>query len=155
MKSVQGRTILAACAAFLLAACAARAPDFGGRWKPVNRYADATQAIPLQQAYVFAASPMDGTLRNMLARWARDAHLALEWRHPSDYTLHSAVAGIHTADVREAAALVTAAFAPQRLEAVVEGNRIVVRATDAPAPGAHASAQDAPPDPTPAGMDAR
>ena len=55
--------------AILQAGCATRAaPDFKGRWKSVNRYAETTEAIPLHRSYLFRPSPMDGTLKNMLTR---------------------------------------------------------------------------------------
>ena len=43
------------------------ARDFGGRWTPANRYASAAEAIPLSGVYVYQPSPMDGTLRGLLA----------------------------------------------------------------------------------------
>src|SRR5690606_12808108 len=60
----------AALLVLMLGGCATRdAPDVGGRWQPVNRYADTTHAIPLRGAYVFRASPLDRTLRTLLSRW--------------------------------------------------------------------------------------
>ncbi|WP_460761857.1 hypothetical protein [Lysobacter fragariae] len=113
----------------LLSACATRpAPDFGGRWKEVNRYAEQPREIPLYQAYTFYPSPMDGTLRNMLVRWAKDSKMMLSYLHPSDFTLHSAVASIHTGNVTDAATQLTTAYAAQGVSVAVEGNQIVVRA---------------------------
>lgn len=112
----------------VLASCATRpAPDFGGRWKPVNRYAEEPQAIPLHQAYLFYPSPMDGTLKSMLTRWARDSKMTLSYLHASDFTLHSAVSEIRTSDLHQAAAQLSQAFATQGVAIEVEGNRIVVR----------------------------
>ena len=76
-----------------LLSCATRpAPDFGGRWKGVNRYAASTEEIPLSSAYLFHASPMDGTLKAMLTRWSKDSKMTLSYLHPSDFTLHEPVA---------------------------------------------------------------
>ena len=111
----------------LLAACAAHAPDFGGRWREANAYADAPQEIPLQQAYVYTPSPMDGTLRNMLQRWTHDAGLRLQYEHRSDYTLYAAVARIRTPDLQQAASMVTQAYAPQRISVTVADGAVVVR----------------------------
>lgn len=108
-------------------ACATSAPEYGGRWKSVNRYADSPQEIPLYQAYTFYPSPMDGTLKTMLGRWARDSKMTLEYLHPSDFTLHSAVAEIRTNSLQEAVSQLTAAFAQQGVFVAVEGNQIVVR----------------------------
>ena len=111
-----------------MTACATRpAPDFGGRWKPVNRYAQEPQEIPLHQAYAFYPSPMDGTLKSMLERWARDSKMTLSYAHASDFTLHAGVADIRTSDLQQAAAQLSSAYAVQGVSVVVEGNQIVVR----------------------------
>ncbi len=111
-----------------MTACATRpAPDFGGRWKPVNRYAQEPQEIPLQQAYAFYPSPMDGTLKNMLERWSRDSKMSLSYLHASDFTLHAGVADIRTSDLQQAAAQLSSAYAMQGVSVAVEGNQIVVR----------------------------
>lgn len=110
-----------------VAGCAApRAADVGGRWRPVNRFAEAPQAIPLQQGYVYQASPVDGTLKNMLGRWAKDARLSLAYLHPNDYTLHAPVAQISTGSLEDAAAQLSAAYASQGVQVVVERPRIIV-----------------------------
>lgn len=123
-----------------LSGCASRpAPDFGGRWKAVNHYAAAAEEIPLYQAYVFYPSPMDGTLKSMLARWAKDSKMALSYRHPSDFTLHAPVARIRTSSLQEAASQLTAAYAQQRVLVIVDRNQIVVRPDESaqagPVPG--------------------
>jgi len=114
---------------FSLAGCATRpAPDFHGRWKPANRYAATVEEIPLYQSYVFAASPMDGTLKNMLARWAKDSKMTLSYLHPSDFSLYQPVAQIHTNDLQQAVSRLTAAYAGQRVSVTASNNQIVVRA---------------------------
>lgn len=110
-----------------ISACATRpAPEFGGRWKQVNRYAEEPQEIPLYQTYVFHPSPMDGTLKTMLARWARDSKMTLSYMHSSDFTLHAAVAQIHTNDLQQAVSQLTSAYAGQGVAVTSEGNQIVV-----------------------------
>lgn len=140
MKS--GHTHLAAkplllLATMLLAACASRAPEFGGRWRDANAYAQTPQEITLQQAYVYAASPTDGTLRNLLQRWTRDAGLRLRYGHRSDYTLHTAVARIRTPDLRQAVALLSHAYAAQGVAVTVDDDGVSVgpAETVAPSPG--------------------
>ena len=103
-------------------------PDFRGRWKAVNRYADTPQEIPLYQSYVFYPSPMDGTLKNMLARWAKDSKMTLSYLHPSDFTLHTAVAQIHTSSLQDAVSQLTLAYTGQGVAITAENNQIVVRA---------------------------
>jgi hypothetical protein len=115
-----------------LSGCATRpAPDFGGRWKTVNRYAASAEAIPLYQTYVFHASPMDGTLKNMLARWASDSKMTLSYLHPSDFTLYGPVAQIQTNDLQTAVSQLTAAYAGQRVSVTASDNQIVVRVAQA------------------------
>lgn len=115
--------------ASLLAGCATnKAPDFGGKWKAVNRYASSTVEIPLYQSYVFAATPMDGTLKSMLGRWARDSKITLSYLHPSDFTLYAPVAQIHTDDLQQAVSQLTAAYAAHDVSIVASNNQIVVRA---------------------------
>lgn len=48
---------------------------------PANRCAATTEAIRLDAVQVYQVSPMDGTLRNLLARWARDSGSELDYRH--------------------------------------------------------------------------
>ena len=113
---------------FGLAACGTSpAPAFKGRWQPVNHFPSTTQAIPLDQAYVFYASPMDGTLKQMLARWATDSNMSLSYQHTVDFTLHTQVAQIRTGNLPEALALVETAYAAQRLEVMAARGQIMVR----------------------------
>ena len=112
---------------FVLSSCATRpAPDFGGRWKGVNRYAASAEEIPLSKAYVFHASPMDGTLKTMLARWSKDSKMTLSYLHPSDFTLYEPVAKIHTKDLQQAMAQLTAAYSGQRVLITASNNQIIV-----------------------------
>ena len=120
---------------FLLAGCATRpAPDITGRWKPVNRYAAAAEEIPLYQSYVFHASPMDGTLKTMLTRWAKDSKMTLVYLHPSDFTLYGPVAQIQTNDLQRAVSELSAAYASQRVLVTAADNQIVVRSAQVEAP---------------------
>lgn len=109
--------------------CASReARDFGGRWVPANQYAAATEAIPLVGAPVYQASPMDGTLRNLLMRWARDSGSELDYRHPADFTLHQPVRDVRAQSLPDALAQLARAFDGQGLVLRMEGNRLVVMA---------------------------
>ncbi len=123
----------------MLAACGTTpAPDYGGRWRPVNRFSAATEAIPLYQSYVFQASPMDGTLKKMLERWAKDTNMTLSYLHPSDFTLHAPVASVHTGSAQDAVSQLNAIYSAQHVGVAIEGNQIVVRYADpatAPAQG--------------------
>lgn len=126
--AISARSVLLAISAVLLAGCATPdAPDFRGRWKPLNQFAETPQAIPLHPGYVYQASPVDGTLKGMLVRWARDSKLTLSYLHSNDYTLHAPVAQIRTYDIQAAVAQVTSAYASEGVGVSVEGTRIVVR----------------------------
>lgn len=117
-----------ACMVAAVAGCASSPPDFKGEWRPVNGYAAETTPIPLHHAHVFAPSPLDGTLRTMLERWAGDSKMRLSYLVPSDFTLHQGVEGIRSSDLASAAAQLSRAYAPQRVAVTVEDNGIVVRA---------------------------
>ena len=116
----------------LIGGCATpQAPEFGGRWRPVNRFASTTEAVPLQQSYVFQASPMDGTLKNMLERWAKDSDMTLSYLHPYDFRLHAPAGTIHTGDLNVAASRLNEVYAPQQVSVSVQGNQLVVKLVDA------------------------
>lgn len=119
---------IAAVAALMVAGCATKsAPDIGGRWKPVNRFAAATTEIPLYSSYVYQASPMDGTLKAMLERWAKDSGRTLDYRLSSDFTLYGAVSSIDTTNAQQAVIDLTAAYAAQGISVSIVGNQIVVQ----------------------------
>ncbi|MGV8958875.1 MAG: TcpQ domain-containing protein [Stenotrophomonas sp.] len=130
MKSaLLSKLCIAAVVTMTLVGCATTpAPDFGGRWKPVNRFASATMEIPLYTNYVYQATPMDGTLKSMLERWAKDAGMTLDYRLSSDYTLYGAVSRISTTNPQEAMTDVSAAYAMQGVSVSIVDNRIVVQA---------------------------
>lgn len=106
-------------AAVLAAGCATR-------WKPVNGFADHPSELPLQQAYVFQASHIDRTLKAMLARWAADTGMVLEYRHPSDFTLHRPVADIRTTRLQDALVRLESAYG-SRISLEAGHNAIVAR----------------------------
>jgi hypothetical protein len=135
--SILCKCLLGAALVVVLSSCATRpAPDFGGRWKTINRFSEEAQAIPLQDAYLFYASPMDGTLKNMLERWARDSDMTLTYRHPMDYTLYSAVADVRTPSLQEAVSQLNAAYSAQQVSIGVSGDEIVVRISSGDTSGA-------------------
>jgi hypothetical protein len=105
------------------------AKNFGGPWRAVNRYQSSPTAIPLSQPYVFFATPMDGTLKNMLARWAKDTRMSLSYQLPCDYTLYTPVSGIHTSRLRVAAAQLNTIYAPEDLHISIGDRQIVVEQT--------------------------
>ncbi len=81
---------------------------------------------------------MDGTLKKMLERWAKDTNMTLSYLHPSDFTLHAPVASVHTGSAQDAVSQLNAIYSAQHVGVAIEGNQIVVRYADpatAPAQG--------------------
>jgi hypothetical protein len=147
--------------AMLLSACGTpAAKDFGGRWKPVNKYDDKVVEIPLALPYTYYAAPMDGTLKTMLTRWTKDTGLKLAYRLRSDFSLTRAASGIHTTELRDATAQLSTIYGAQGVAVTVNGSELVVEevsASTTPAaapvtPTAKAPAAQAPvtPESTPA-----
>lgn len=151
--------IFIAVAAVAMSGCATTpAPDFGGRWKPVNRFDAAPTEIPLYTSYAFQASPMDGTLKAMLERWAADSGMSLDYRLGSDYTLHGGVSRISTTSAQQAVADVTTAYAAQGVYVSIVGNKIVAGSSAAvptaattPASAPNATPASAPAETAPSG----
>lgn len=130
----------------VLAGCGTPQPkDFGGPWHPVNRYRSTPVKIPLGQSYTFFASPMDGTLKSMLARWARDSAMTLSYDLHADYTLFSPVSRIHTSDIHDAAQQLSAIYASEAVSVTVKGREIVVEQPSAITSDAAASKEAATP----------
>jgi hypothetical protein len=111
----------------LAAGCATKpAPDFGGRWKPVNHFAESSVEIPLYTSYVFQALPSDGTLKRMLDRWVADNKMQLEYSATSDYTLYGPVARISTTDLNQAVEALNQAYAERGVVISSNGQQVVV-----------------------------
>lgn len=126
------RPLAALCAAGLAVGCATReAPDFSGRWQPVNRYAAQPQAIPIAVARSYRPTPIDRTLKAMLERWSADAGMPLDYRHGSDFLLHEAVAGIGAGDLASAVRQLDSVYATEGVEIRVDAGRLVVARRDA------------------------
>ncbi|WP_093135539.1 hypothetical protein [Pseudoxanthomonas sp. GM95] len=119
----------------VLSACGTTpAPDFRGKWRPINNYSETPIEIPLSSTYIFQASPMDGTLKTMLTRWAKDSGMELDYRFGSDFTLFGPVSQIDTTNIHDAAAQLSSAYAPRGVAVSVVGNKITVVPAAASAP---------------------
>jgi hypothetical protein len=122
---------------FAVVACASRpAPGISGHWTPVDRYAQRPQEIPLYPSHEFYAAPLDRTLKTMLARWARDSKLALNYQHGSDFTLFEPVSRIRTPELQQALAQLSALYAEQQVEIALIDGAIVVRRANSTQPAA-------------------
>ncbi len=129
--------LLASGLALVLTACGTpSAKDFGGRWKPVNKYDDKVVEIPLAVPYTYYAAPMDGTLKTMLTRWTADTGMKLSYKLRSDFSLPKTTAAIHTTEVRDATSQLSAIYAAQGVAIIVDGSQLIVEEVSAIAPPA-------------------
>lgn len=116
----------------LLSACGTpAAKDFGGSWKPVNKYDDKVVEIPLAVPYTYYAAPMDGTLKVMLTRWTSDTGLKLNYKLRSDFTLPKTTSAIHTTELRDATAQLSTIYAAQGVAVTVNGPELLVEPVSA------------------------
>ena len=137
MKPNSVAAITCALSALLPCSCATSPPPgLSGRWTPVNHYAAAPDEIPLAQAYVFAPTPLDRTLKTMLSRWAADSGRTVLFQHPSDFALYGPVADIRTSRLQDALAMLNALYREQRVVVETSANAIVVRQRAVPEAGA-------------------
>lgn len=140
--------------ALLLSACGTPpAKDFGGRWRPVNKYDDKVVEIPLAVPYTYYAAPMDGTLKTMLTRWTTDTGMKLAYRLRSDFSLTRAASGIHTTELRDATTQLSTIYGAQGVAVTVNGSDLVVEevsASTTPAAAPTAPSAEAPAAPAPA-----
>jgi hypothetical protein len=112
----------------LIGCAAPPAKDFGGRWRPVNQFQSAPERIQLKQPYVFYASPLDGTLKNMLARWATDAGYRLVYKLPYDYTLYAPVSAVRSRNLADAVARLSTIYSDEHVAITAVDREIIVEA---------------------------
>lgn len=117
----------------LLEGCASKPKDYWGSWRPINRYQQTPTSIPLNADYTYYATPMDGTLRTMLRRWAKDSGMQFSYQLQSDYTLTQASSTIRTTDIRRALADLNAIYAPLSIQLYVMNNEILAKPAADPA----------------------
>lgn len=112
----------------LLSACGTTpAPEFHGKWRSVNRFAQETQPIPLHAAYTYYATPLDATLKGLLTRWSGDTRNGLSYQVGTDYTLHAPVSAIRAGSPAAAVAELDRIYAAQGIEIIFDGRSFVVR----------------------------
>lgn len=115
-------------AAIALAGCGTpAAKNFGGKWKPVNKFRQQPTEIPLTGAYTFYAAPLDETLKTMLTRWANDSGRELSYELPFDVTLYTPVSDVRTTDLDTAAQQLTTIYAAQGVYVSATDRKILVR----------------------------
>lgn len=126
-RARRSATLVALCLA--LAACGTpSAPDYGGRWKPVNRFSAHATSIPITPDYVYFVSPLDATLTRLLTRWASDSGRRLDYGLPDDFTLHLPASAIRTNNLEAAAEALNRLYSAQGVFVDIQAERIHVHA---------------------------
>lgn len=111
----------------VLTACGTPRPkDFGGRWRPVNRFHTNVVELPLQRDYRYFAAPLDQTLKTMLVRWSQDNGLVLDYQMRSDFSLPVSAGEIESTDIHSALNALNDIFAPQHVNAELRDGYIKV-----------------------------
>jgi len=110
-----------------LEGCASAPKDYWGTWRPINRYQQTSTSIPLNADYMYYATPLDGTLRTMLQRWAKDSSKQLSYQLQSDYTLTQPASLIRTADIHRALVDLNEIYAPQGILLYTVNNEILAK----------------------------
>lgn len=131
-----GRGVLLGSLIALVACATDPAPNFRGKWREVNRMGDTPVAIPLYDAYVYAAGPMDRTLKGLLTRWAQGSKRTLSYLNSNDYTLYGPVVDINTTSLDQAVGQLNAAYGGYGVAITVEAGQITVRQAGAKVPAA-------------------
>lgn len=127
MKSISVSLCFCLSAAALSACTGVRAPDFPQTWQPVNRFPEQTTEISLVRAAPYRAVKPDGTLKNLLARWAKEAGLTLVYAHTSDFTLVRDVENINTPFLDKALQQLNTVYEAQKLSIRLNNGQIVVK----------------------------
>lgn len=114
----------------LLAACGVKpAPDFRGRWRPVNELDATPRPIPLQPVQRFFVLPADRTLKDVVDRWAKESGRRAVYRAPTNFSVHVDAAKVSAATLETAAAQLADAYRAQGVQIVVERRSIIVSAS--------------------------
>lgn len=115
--------------AVTLVACGTTpAPNYGGRWQPMDRLAPEATPILLQRHYVYYVAPVDNTLKGVLERWARDSGVPLDYSAAHDFTLHSVSGHVRADDLGTAVRMMQTAYQSYGLSIRFESGRIAVQA---------------------------
>lgn len=120
---------MAACvlAMVALTACGTKpAPDFRGRWKPVNTLDESPRPIPLQPVQRFAVSPSDRSLKKVVERWAQASGRRAAYRAPTDFSIHLDAAKVSASTLETAVAQLSSAYASEGIRVELQPSLIVV-----------------------------
>src|SRR5690606_17936619 len=110
--------------ALLLTACASTSSGLS-QWQPVHRFPPQTQAISITPIIEYRVTPLDGTLRLLLARWAYLSGKSLDYRLSSDWALHQSISEVHAVSLEQALSSLSAGYAQQKLQIRLDGQKII------------------------------
>lgn len=111
----------------LLASCASSSaslrdsPSSFDAWRPVHHFPSSPASVPLAPVIVYRVTPMDATLRTLLARWAFVGGKQLQYSLPVDWQVHRDASVVEAASLEEALARLTSAYAAQHIVFRVDG----------------------------------
>jgi hypothetical protein len=125
---------LAVVVSVFVAACGTKpAPDFRGRWRPINELDTTPRAIPLQPVQQFFVLPADRTLKDVVERWAKESGRRAAYRAPTNFSVHIDAAKVSASTLETAAAQLADAYRSQGIQISVEPRSIIVSASGAAA----------------------
>lgn len=125
-----------------LTACGTKpAPDFRGRWKPINTVDESPRPIPLQPVQRFVVSPADRSLKHVVQRWAEASGRRAAYRAPTDFSIHLDATKVSAATIETAVAQLSSAYAAEGIRVELQPALIVV--TGGSARGTTAASADA------------
>ena len=112
-----------------LGACAApEVPEVPDDWKPLNTYTQEIRKIPLQKPYAYTVLPIDGSLKCLLERWARDKKMQLHYNVRSDFTLPVSLNDFKKANLEESLAVLDKTYKAKGITiGLVDESKILVQ----------------------------
>lgn len=101
MSKYLSLVLISLVAGLTLSACGAynKPPFHGADWKPVHRYSDTVNKIPIKKPQLYIVRAADSTLRSLLRRWAMESGAELVYVVDDDFSLPKAAAPIRTASL--------------------------------------------------------
>ena len=85
-------------------------------WAPVHQYPEAPGAIDLTPVVKYRVTPLDGSLKNLLARWAFLAGKRLQYEPGTDWQVHRDAARVESASLDDALKQLATAYSIQGVE---------------------------------------
>jgi hypothetical protein len=87
--------------------------DFGENWAAINTYTDKIEVLPRFRTYILNATQLDGTLINLISRWAMDLDLKMQLNCKNDFSLPKNIITINEDDVTIALAKINTVYKEQ------------------------------------------